>query len=29
MNPLDVRRAIRGQDVHYPETSLLCLENYT
>ena len=27
MNPDDVRRAIRGDNIHYPRTSLLCIEN--
>ncbi|MDC3417102.1 low-specificity L-threonine aldolase [Aquibacillus salsiterrae] len=27
MNPSDVAAAIRGDDVHEPETSLICLEN--
>jgi threonine aldolase len=27
MNPVDVEAAIRGEDIHLPETSLICLEN--
>ncbi|MFC2045762.1 low-specificity L-threonine aldolase [Chloroflexota bacterium] len=27
LNPNDVERAIRGKNIHYPETKLLCLEN--
>jgi len=27
LNPDDIERAIRSQDVHYPQTTLLCLEN--
>jgi len=27
LNPDDIERAIRGKGVHYPETTLLCLEN--
>lgn len=27
MNPADVERAIRGEDIHFPETSLVCMEN--
>ncbi len=27
MNPLDVESAIREDDIHYPSTSLICLEN--
>ncbi|MDR7072324.1 low-specificity L-threonine aldolase [Fictibacillus barbaricus] len=27
MKPLDVRNAIRSQDIHFPDTSLICLEN--
>ncbi|MBY6035884.1 low-specificity L-threonine aldolase [Fictibacillus nanhaiensis] len=27
MNPIDVRNAIRSQDIHFPDTSLICLEN--
>ncbi|MBX9973928.1 low-specificity L-threonine aldolase [Cytobacillus firmus] len=27
MNPSDVESAIRGEDQHYPETGLICLEN--
>ncbi|MGQ9546489.1 MAG: low-specificity L-threonine aldolase [Dehalococcoidia bacterium] len=27
LNPDDIERAIRGKDVHYPQTTLLCLEN--
>lgn len=27
MNPSDIKRAIRSQDVHFPDTSLICLEN--
>lgn len=27
MNPNDVQAAIRGEDIHYPETGLICLEN--
>jgi len=27
LNPDDIDRAIRGEDIHYPETTLLCLEN--
>jgi threonine aldolase len=27
LNPDDIDRAIRGKDIHYPETTLLCLEN--
>jgi threonine aldolase len=27
LNPEDVRRAIREKDIHFPETTLLCLEN--
>jgi threonine aldolase len=27
MNPLDVKNAIRTQDIHFPDTSLICLEN--
>ncbi len=27
MNPNDVAAAIRGEDIHLPETSLICLEN--
>jgi threonine aldolase len=27
MNPGDVEAAIRGEDIHLPETSLICLEN--
>jgi len=27
MNPQDVLKAIRGNDIHYPETGLICMEN--
>jgi threonine aldolase len=27
LNPTDVQNAIRGENVHYPETGLVCLEN--
>lgn len=27
LNPNDIERAIRGKGIHYPETTLLCLEN--
>jgi threonine aldolase len=27
LNPNDIKRAIRGKGIHYPETTLLCLEN--
>ena len=27
LNPNDIERAIRGKNIHYPETTLLCLEN--
>ena len=27
LNPDDIDRAIRDEDVHYPQTTLLCLEN--
>jgi len=27
MNPQDVLNAIRGNDIHYPETGLICMEN--
>ncbi|MCS0826763.1 low-specificity L-threonine aldolase [Cytobacillus pseudoceanisediminis] len=27
MNPSEVEHAIRGEDQHYPETGLICLEN--
>lgn len=27
LNPDDIERAIRDRDIHYPETTLLCLEN--
>ena len=27
LNPDDIDRAIRSKDIHYPETTLLCLEN--
>ena len=27
MNPQDVLEAIRGNDIHYPETGLICMEN--
>jgi threonine aldolase len=27
LNPDDIRRVIRGKDIHYPQTTLLCLEN--
>ncbi|GAA0328193.1 low-specificity L-threonine aldolase [Bacillus carboniphilus] len=27
MNPQDVKAAIRGEDIHFPETGLICLEN--
>jgi threonine aldolase len=27
MNPVDVEAAIRGEDIHLPETRLICLEN--
>jgi threonine aldolase len=27
LNLNDIERAIRGKDIHYPETTLLCLEN--
>jgi threonine aldolase len=27
LNPDDIKRAIRGKGIHYPETTLLCLEN--
>jgi threonine aldolase len=27
LNPDDIDRAIRGKDIHYSETTLLCLEN--
>ncbi|WP_221564777.1 low-specificity L-threonine aldolase [Alkalihalobacillus sp. TS-13] len=27
INPNDLRTAIRGEDVHFPETGLICLEN--
>lgn len=27
MNPLDVEAAIRPEDIHFPETGLICLEN--
>ncbi|MFP3898817.1 MAG: low-specificity L-threonine aldolase [Dehalococcoidia bacterium] len=27
LNPENIERAIRNRDIHYPETTLLCLEN--
>ena len=27
MNPLDVKRFIRTDDIHYPDTGLICVEN--
>jgi threonine aldolase len=27
LNPDDIARAIRSKDIHYPQTTLLCLEN--
>ncbi|WNB90214.1 low-specificity L-threonine aldolase [Bacillus sp. NEB1478] len=27
MNPMDVKNAIRSQDIHFPDTSLICIEN--
>jgi threonine aldolase len=27
LNPDDIDRAVRSKDIHYPETTLLCLEN--
>lgn len=27
MNPLDVKRFIRTDDIHYPDTGLICIEN--
>ncbi|WP_408006204.1 threonine aldolase family protein [Pseudalkalibacillus sp. A8] len=27
INPNDLRTAIRGEDVHFPETGMICLEN--
>jgi len=27
LNPDDIERAIRGKDIHYPRTALICLEN--
>lgn len=27
MNPQEVKQAIRADDIHFPETSLICLEN--
>jgi threonine aldolase len=27
LNPDDIDRVIRGKDIHYPQTTLLCLEN--
>lgn len=27
MDPEDVEKAIRGEDIHYPETGLICMEN--
>ncbi|MGB9678848.1 MAG: low-specificity L-threonine aldolase [Thermoanaerobacteraceae bacterium] len=27
LNPADVEKAIRHEDIHYPKTSLICLEN--
>ena len=27
LNPDDIERAIRDRDIHYPETTLVCLEN--
>jgi threonine aldolase len=27
LNPDDIDRAVRDKDIHYPETTLLCLEN--
>lgn len=27
LNPDDIERAIRSKDIHYPQTTLLCLEN--
>ncbi len=27
MDPADVEKAIRGEDIHYPETGLICMEN--
>ncbi|MFC0559766.1 low-specificity L-threonine aldolase [Halalkalibacter alkalisediminis] len=27
MNPLEIESAIRGQDIHEPETGLICIEN--
>ena len=27
LNPLDVQKAIRGSDIHFPRTKLLCMEN--
>jgi threonine aldolase len=27
MNPDDIRKAIRAENIHYPRTSLLCIEN--
>jgi threonine aldolase len=27
LNPDDIERAMRGKDIHYPQTALICLEN--
>ncbi|WP_097027096.1 low-specificity L-threonine aldolase [Clostridium peptidivorans] len=27
MNPSEVEKTIRGEDIHFPETSLICVEN--
>ncbi len=27
MDPMDVRKAIREEDIHYPRTGLICMEN--
>jgi threonine aldolase len=27
MEPQDVEKAIRGEDIHFPETALICMEN--
>ncbi|MDE5414559.1 low-specificity L-threonine aldolase [Alkalihalobacterium chitinilyticum] len=27
LDPLDVKKAIRGEDIHYPYSGLICLEN--
>lgn len=27
MNPADIEKRIRGKDIHYPDTSLICMEN--